>query len=136
MQIPRGSRPCIARRLINWFCCKSKGTTPPAPGCIAFHRRFDVPLLAWEFDHFLEYGITARVGQPMKPADDAACGRHFKASPNYWRANRRCSFIAITIRVISWSMDRIGIIDFQDALMGPGHVRSGIAVEGCLYRIG
>ena len=30
------------------------------PTCIAFGRAFDVPLLMWEFDHFLEYGIEAR----------------------------------------------------------------------------
>ncbi|MGH7182148.1 MAG: phosphotransferase, partial [Nitrospiraceae bacterium] len=37
--------------------------------CLASHRSFDVPLLMWEFDHFLEYGIVARRGKPMC-ADD------------------------------------------------------------------
>ena len=55
-----------------------KGTTPADPGCIAFHRRFDVPLLMWEFDHFLEYGIVARHGKPMAPADEQAIKTEFR----------------------------------------------------------
>ena len=46
-----------------------KATTPADPGCLAFHRSFDVPLLMWEFDHFIEYGIVARHGKPMGPED-------------------------------------------------------------------
>ena len=45
---------------------QSKATSPADPNCLAFHRSFDVPLLMWEFDHFLEYGIEARQGTPMK----------------------------------------------------------------------
>ena len=36
-----------------------KATSPANPQCLAFHRSFDVPLLMWEFDHFLEYGAAA-----------------------------------------------------------------------------
>ena len=51
---------------------QSHATSPADPECLAFHRRFDVPLLMWEFDHFLEYGITARQGRPMEHGDEAA----------------------------------------------------------------
>ncbi len=97
-----------------------KGTTPPAPGCLAFHRHFDVPLLMWEFDHFLEYGITARIGRPMKAEDDAAVRAEFQ---------RMAELLAGQPQVVvhrdyhsrNLMVDgaRMGIIDFQDALMGP-----------------
>src|SRR4026208_1277162 len=38
---------------------QSRATSPADPQCLAFHRSFDVPLLMWEFAHFLEYGIAA-----------------------------------------------------------------------------
>jgi aminoglycoside/choline kinase family phosphotransferase len=44
-------------------------TSPADTRCIAFHRSFDAPLLMWEFDHFLEYGVVARHGQPMCAED-------------------------------------------------------------------
>ncbi|MFQ5991721.1 MAG: hypothetical protein ACE5NA_04710, partial [Nitrospiraceae bacterium] len=44
-------------------------TRPADPSCLAFHRSFDVPLLMWEFDHFLEYGVVARSGKPMCAED-------------------------------------------------------------------
>ena len=97
-----------------------KGTTPPAPGCIAFHRRFDVPLLMWEFDHFLEYGITARVGQPMKLADDAAVRAAFQRIAELL-AGQPQVFVHRDYHSRNLMVDgsRMGIIDFQDALMGP-----------------
>src|SRR5512141_2616747 len=39
---------------------QTTATTPADPNCLVFHRSFDVPLLMWEFEHFLEYGIVAR----------------------------------------------------------------------------
>ncbi|NGZ61299.1 MAG: hypothetical protein CV081_12475, partial [Nitrospira sp. LK265] len=50
-------------------------TTPADPGCVAFHRSFDVPLLMWEFEHFLEYGIAARGGNPLSSEDATATRR-------------------------------------------------------------
>lgn len=97
-----------------------KGTQPPDPGCIAFHRRFDVPLLMWEFDHFLEYGITARLDQPMKPSDDAAIRAEFQRIAELL-AGQPQVFVHRDYhsRNLMVEGSRIGIIDFQDALMGP-----------------
>lgn len=97
-----------------------KGTHPPAPGCIAFHRRFDVPLLMWEFDHFLEYGITARVAQPMEQADDAAVRAEFQRIAELL-AGQPQVFVHRDFHSRNLMVDgaRMGIIDFQDALMGP-----------------
>jgi aminoglycoside/choline kinase family phosphotransferase len=97
-----------------------KGTTPPEPRCIAFHRRFDVPLLMWEFDHFLEYGITARLGKPMAPADEAAIRAEFQRVAELLAAPPPV-FVHRDYHSRNLMVDgsRIGIIDFQDALMGP-----------------
>ena len=97
-----------------------KGTRPPAPRCIAFHRRFDVPLLMWEFDHFLEYGITARLGKPMAPADEVAIRAEFQRIAELL-AGQPQVFVHRDYhsRNLMVAGSRIGIIDFQDALMGP-----------------
>ncbi|GAB1722721.1 MAG: putative Phosphotransferase [Nitrospira sp.] len=97
-----------------------KGTTPPAPGCIAFHRRFDVPLLMWEFDHFLEYGITARIGRPMKAEDEAGIRIEFKRIAGLL-AGQPQVLVHRDYHSRNLMVDgaRMGIIDFQDALMGP-----------------
>ncbi len=92
-----------------------------ATSCVAFSRSFDVPLLMWEFEHFLEYGICARHGN--KPL----CADHKKVF------HERCTFMAECMasqpkvfthrdyhsRNIMVDGDRLGVIDFQDALMGP-----------------
>jgi aminoglycoside/choline kinase family phosphotransferase len=97
-----------------------KGTTPPDPRCIAFHRHFDVPLLMWEFDHFLEYGITARLGKPMAPADEAAIRAEFRRLAELL-AGQPQVFVHRDYHSRNLMVDgaRMGIIDFQDALMGP-----------------
>ena len=102
---------------------QAKGTTPPEPRCIAFHRRFDVPLLMWEFDHFLEYGIMARLGKPMAPADDAAIREEFQRIAEVL-AGQPQVFVHRDYHSRNLMVDgaRIGIIDFQDALDGAGHV--------------
>ncbi len=92
-----------------------------AEGCIAFSRSFDAPLLMWEFEHFLEYGIWAR--QDKKPM----CSDHEKVFRETFTA--MAEFIANQPKVFTHrdyhsrnlmvDGDRLGVIDFQDALMGP-----------------
>ncbi len=97
-----------------------KGTTPPQPRCIAFHRCFDVPLLTWEFDHFLEYGVTARLGRPMALPDEAAIRAEFQRIAELL-AGQPQVFVHRDYHSRNLMVDgsRIGIIDFQDALLGP-----------------
>jgi aminoglycoside/choline kinase family phosphotransferase len=97
-----------------------KGTQPPNPGCIAFHRRFDVPLLMWEFDHFLEYGIVARQGKPMCADDWTSLRAEFQRIAELL-AGQPQVFVHRDYhsRNLMVEGSRIGIIDFQDALMGP-----------------
>ena len=97
-----------------------KATTPADPGCLAFHRSFDVPLLMWEFDHFLEYGIVARRGKPMC-ADDWNPIRHEFENISEILAGQPRVFTHRDYHSRNLMVDglRLGVIDFQDALMGP-----------------
>jgi aminoglycoside/choline kinase family phosphotransferase len=97
-----------------------KGTTPADPGCLAFHRSFDVPLLMWEFDHFLEYGIVARQGKPMCADDSTAIRREFEQISELLAGQPRV-FVHRDYHSRNLMVDeaRLGVIDFQDALLGP-----------------
>jgi len=95
-------------------------TTPADPGCVAFHRTFDVPLLMWEFDHFLEYGIVARSGKPLPDKDATAIRGKFEEIAELLAGQPRV-FTHRDYHSRNLMVDglRLGVIDFQDALMGP-----------------
>ena len=92
-----------------------------AEECVAFTRSFDVPLLMWEFEHFVEYGIWAR--QEKKPL----CADHEKVFRDVFTkmagliANQPAVFTHRDYHSRNLMVDgeRIGVIDFQDALLGP-----------------
>jgi len=97
-----------------------KATTPADPGCLAFHRSFDVPLLMWEFDHFIEYGIVARHGKPMGLEDLTAVRQEFAQLSEMLAGQPRVfSHRDYHSRNLMVDGARLGVIDFQDALMGP-----------------
>ena len=88
--------------------------------CLAFHRSFDVALLMWEFDHFLEYGIVARQGKPMCADDYLPIRSEFKTIAELLAGQPRV-FVHRDYHSRNLMVDgaRLGVIDFQDALMGP-----------------
>jgi len=102
-----------------------KATSPADQGCLAFHRRFDVSLLMWEFDHFLEYGVVARQGGPMLDTDEQAVRAEFHkiaellaGQPQVF-THRDYHSRNLMVREAQVSGTRLGVLDFQDALMGP-----------------
>lgn len=99
---------------------QGKATAPANPACVAFHRKFDVPLLMWEFDHFLEYGVNARRPAPMKAEDAVLVQNEFRKIAELMAAQPHV-FVHRDYHSRNLMVDgnRIGIIDFQDALMGP-----------------
>jgi hypothetical protein len=99
---------------------QSRATSPADPQCLAFHRSFDVPLLMWEFDHFLEYGIAARLGRPMEHGDETAIREEFRKISEFLAGQPRV-FVHRDYhsRNLMVAGERLGVIDFQDALMGP-----------------
>ena len=100
---------------------QQKGT-PYVEASIAHGRAFDQALLMWELNHFIEYGIEARQGVAL---------------PDTAMREIRASFSEIALRLsllpqvfthrdyhsrnlmVQAPDDRIRVLDFQDALMGP-----------------
>jgi aminoglycoside/choline kinase family phosphotransferase len=99
---------------------QSMATSPADLNCLAFHRSFDVPLLMWEFDHFLEYGIVARQGKPMCANDHLPIRGEFENIAELLAGQPRV-FVHRDYHSRNLMVDgeRLGVIDFQDALMGP-----------------
>lgn len=97
-----------------------KASSPADPDCLAFHRSFDVPLLMWEFDHFLEYGIVARREKPMCADDWDAIRTEFQKIAELLAGQPRVfTHRDYHSRNLMVDGKRLGVIDFQDALMGP-----------------
>jgi len=97
-----------------------QASAPSNTPCLAFSRSFDVPLYLWEFDHFLEYGIVARQGKPMCAEDSLLIREEFQKIAE-WLAEQPIVFTHRDFhsRNLMVDGDRLGVIDFQDALMGP-----------------
>jgi aminoglycoside/choline kinase family phosphotransferase len=91
------------------------------PGrCVAFTRRFDRALFIWELDHFLEYGMEARQGLAVPSAPRVAIRNAFA------RLAEELAVAPVVLvhrdyhsRNLMVSGDRLRVIDFQDALLGP-----------------
>ena len=97
-----------------------RSTFPKNPSCLAFHREFDVPLLIWEFEHFLQYGVEARQERRMSEEDKQVVENEFRKIAE-WMASQPQVFTHRDYhsRNLMVDGDRLGVIDFQDALMGP-----------------
>lgn len=97
-----------------------RASIPSEVSCLAFSRSFDVPLYRWEFDHFLEYGIVARQGQQIRDEDLVPIHEEFNKMAE-WLAEqpRVLTHRDFHSRNLMVDVDRLGVIDFQDALMGP-----------------
>lgn len=88
--------------------------------CLAYHKRFDADLLAWEFNHFLEYAIEDRLGLKVSNEERSA----------FEKAAKELSQIITTFpqgfthrdfqsRNLMFHGYDFYLIDFQDALVGP-----------------
>jgi aminoglycoside/choline kinase family phosphotransferase len=88
---------------------------------IAFRRSFEPSLLRWELDHFREWGLEALVG-PLSAEDRSALDRDFDRLGDQVAALDR-GFVHrdYQSRNLMWAGGtRLTVIDFQDALEGPG----------------
>lgn len=95
---------------------------PPQPSAasIAYRRRFDFALLRSELDHFREWGIEALHG-PLAPADRAELDGLFdKLTGEVTALPDGFVHRDYQSHNLMWpSADRLVIIDFQDAFIGP-----------------
>jgi len=91
------------------------------PDCVAHHRSYGAELFLWEFDHYLEYGIEALHGQAIPADTRTELARLFggiatglgqlKQVPVHRDYHSR--------NIMVKADGSLGLIDFQDALMGP-----------------
>ena len=95
-------------------------SVPSTTPCLAFSRSFDASLYMWEFEHFLEYGIVARHGKSMCSEDLLPVQEEFNKIAT-WLVEQTMVFTHRDYHSRNLMVDgeRLGVIDFQDALMGP-----------------
>jgi len=97
-----------------------RATLSEQSSCLAFGRAFDVPLLMWEFEHFLEYGVGARQGRPLGDVELRQIREIFLTIAEYLVAQPRVfTHRDYHSRNLMVDGKRLGVIDFQDALLGP-----------------
>src|SRR5713226_3005633 len=97
-----------------------RATFPADPTCLAFGRAFDVPLLMWEFDHFIEYGIEKRAGTVLPEAERDAIRTEMRKIAELMADQPRVfTHRDYHSRNLMVQDERLRVLDFQDALMGP-----------------
>src|SRR5713101_6480932 len=97
-----------------------RATFPADPTCLAFGRAFDVPLLMWEFDHFIEYGIEKRAGTVLPEKDRHAIRSEMRKIASVMAAQPRVfTHRDYHSRNLMVQAGSLRVLDFQDALMGP-----------------
>ncbi len=118
-----GINPCMQyyknaiNELIKIHAC---ATRIKDNGCIAFGRAFDTALLMWEFDHFIEYGIEGAKAMKI-PDNDRKTIRDifYSISDKLAKEPRVFTHRDFHSRNLMIHNDKISVLDFQDALMGP-----------------
>ncbi|MFQ5454764.1 MAG: aminoglycoside phosphotransferase family protein [Nitrospirota bacterium] len=96
------------------------GTRRRDDSCIAFARAFDISLLMWEFDHFLEYGIEEYYQIKIKDKERGKIREIFlKISESVSSGESFFTHRDYHSRNLMVQDGRIRVIDFQDALLGP-----------------
>jgi N-acetylmuramate 1-kinase len=92
----------------------------PRGSCVAFCLAFDVEKLIWELDFFLTYMLKQLCAAPLKSRNEAALRGHFwKIAALLARQPRLLTHRDYHSRNLMLHQDRLRVIDFQDARLGP-----------------
>jgi N-acetylmuramate 1-kinase len=95
-------------------------TVAPRASCVAFRLAFDVDKLMWELDFFLTHMIKQLCAQRLTPADEATLrGQFWKIAAMLARQPRVLTHRDYHSRNLMLHQDRLCVIDFQDARLGP-----------------
>jgi N-acetylmuramate 1-kinase len=96
-----------------------ESVAPPA-SCMAFSLAFDVEKLMWELDFFLTHMIKHFCAQQVPPAEETALrGQFQKISAMLAQQPRIFAHRDYHSRNLMVHQDRLRVIDFQDARLGP-----------------
>ena len=96
------------------------GEQHPDPTCIAFQRSFDLNLLTWEFDHFLEYGIEDRLEVKIPEAKKTQLrSLALQVIEPIVKIPYGLTHRDFQSRNLMAYQNQFYLIDFQDALQGP-----------------
>lgn len=117
-----------AQQVIAWYkkaidellTLQLRGTAQRDDRCLAFQQRFDFALYMWEFDHFLQYGLTKRPGITVSEALLKELKDCFTRIAQDLDREPPC----LNHRDYhSWNLmiheETVAMIDFQDALLAP-----------------
>jgi len=99
---------------------QTAGARTPDDGCYAFHRRFDRTLAEAELEHFVEHGVETRHGRRLPASERSALLAALRPLLGPFDVETPClmhrDFMAWNLHLQG---ERLRLIDFQDALMGP-----------------
>lgn len=87
--------------------------------CYAFWHGFDNKLFMWEFLHFLEYGIEKRKGEMPREHRDILISTFEKITKILTEEKQVLTHRDYHSRNLMVLDNELGILDFQDALLGP-----------------
>src|ERR1700693_2217179 len=108
------------RRAVDHLIRIQNARREAGPQCIAFDRGYDRNLLNWEFDHFIEFGIEKRANATLPPDE-----RDFIRNAFAEMSDKIASEAQVLVhrdyhsRNLMVQGERLRVIDFQDALLGP-----------------
>ena len=117
----REQMACWYRQALDiLLALQSPESVAPRASCVAFCLAFDVEKLMWELDFFLTHMIKQFCTQRLKPGDETALrGQFWKITTLLARQPRVLTHRDYHSRNLMVHQDRLRVIDFQDARLGP-----------------
>jgi len=117
---PEAARTLYRKAVEILVSLQAGGRSEPDPGCFAFQMEFGYPIVRWELAHFLEFGVEARFGAlpaAVRTEMELALDALARLIDGIERVLIHRDYHARNL-IVSGA-DEIGVVDFQDALLGP-----------------
>jgi aminoglycoside/choline kinase family phosphotransferase len=119
---PAERRALYARAVTLIADLQRVGASRPDPGCLAFQRRFDEPILRWELEHFREWLLEKDLGVRLPATEatilDEGFGWLARALADSPPVLVHRDFQSRNIMLAPGAGSELKVIDFQDALLG------------------
>ncbi|MFQ5457509.1 MAG: aminoglycoside phosphotransferase family protein, partial [Myxococcota bacterium] len=115
-----GRRRCYGRALDLLIRLQTEGTRRLRAECVASRAAFTETLFLWEFEHFIEYGYGTKTGRRGSELTLGVLRAAFgDLARRLAQAPRVFTHRDFQSRNLIVQNERLRLIDFQDALMGP-----------------